>query len=1174
MFTFLHRIRLKWTTVIPLGACLLLSCMREQAFEPETVPSEAIPLNIEGAIDQVHTKVNASGFVGGDAIGLYAVNYEENNTVAGTLVSSGNQADNAKFVFDESTYKWTPIRPVYFKNINTNVDIYAYYPYASGISDVVTYGFEVQKDQSAPAATGKMAGYEASDFLWGKVANVAPTEKTISVKLYHRLAAVHVILQEGSGFAEGEYAALEKFVSVLGTTRKAAIDFSTGVATPVGGPQADGIVMASQEDGSFRAVIIPQSVEGGSRLFAITIGTQSYYFSQDAATAYPAGKMTEFTIRISKKSASGQYELELADTQIVDWTEDRLTHGGEARQYYVVNVPEPGTLGRTIKAAKKNPDKIRNLKVTGTVTTEDFYFMRDSMAILEAVNMKESRVVHVLMNDAWNEEDRIYEDDVIPTRAFVGKKTLYFYTFPENIVAVGKEAFAESSLSGPLHLPDDCKKIGECAFDRVNLTSLVFGSKLEVIEGYAFYQCESITGTLLLPESLKEIGPSAFYQINNLSGPLHLPESLQKIGNSAFAWAGHFDGNLSIPSGISSLDGMTFASSTFTGSLIFNNLKSFGNGEFAWCEFTGELVLPDNLLVVPESSFISNRFTRIIFPDTIKSIEASAFFNNSTICEPIVIPEDCIIIKGQAFDGCSNIPSIEFPEKLQTIQTIAFRNCFGVTKMICHSVEPPTVMSGAFDGVGKDNLTLEVPEQSLIRYQTESGWSEFKRISGYQDFSVSRRMVRALNAGVSNTYVLRAPSGLDWSIESKPDWVTVSPASGTGKAEITLTVSEMARTDETFDREVWERGYYVRTDQCKGRAGEVVFLLNDKDYRFNVTVEQYDCDANDGDVQALQTAAKGNGIDIVLTGDCYDALDIASGTFLEDMENAYTAFFDIEPYKTYKDYFNVYVVYAMSKESGIGTVNTIRDSKFGSTLSERILLRDQDGVFQYALKSPATDLTRTLVILVANTSVYEGITYIYGDGSAIALCPKSTEAYPYDFRGIVQHEAGGHGFGKLADEYIYHNAFITDCSCGDGCDHGDFFHKMKALNWFRNLEFTGDMHKVGWSHLIFHPKYSDKVDVYEGGYMHNRGVFRSEPVSCMNNNIPYYSAISRQAMVERIMELAGEEFTLEKFMANDSFAVGAVSAKRRSLTREEMDGTVHYSHDHGPVYMGEHPNVK
>ena len=77
------------------------------------------------------------------------------------------------------------------------------------------------------------------------------------------------------------------------------------------------------------------------------------------------------------------------------------------------------------------------------------------------------------------------------------------------------------------------------------------------------------------------------------------------------------------------------------------------------------------------------------------------------------------------------------------------------------------------------------------------------------------------------------------------------------------------------------------------------------------------------------------------------------------------------------------------------------------------------------------------------------------------------------------------------------------------------------------------MHEVGWSHLIFDRRYSDIVDIFEGGFMHNRGVFRSEQNSCMNNDIPYYSTISRQSIVKRIKAYAGEPFDFEEFVAND-----------------------------------------
>ena len=227
------------------------------------------------------------------------------------------------------------------------------------------------------------------------------------------------------------------------------------------------------------------------------------------------------------------------------------------------------------------------------------------------------------------------------------------------------------------------------------------------------------------------------------------------------------------------------------------------------------------------------------------------------------------------------------------------------------------------------------------------------------------------------------------------------------------------------------------------------------------------------------------------------------------------------------------------------------------------------------------ELSKSLVILLQNTSTYEGKTYMYTDGSAIACCPVSSLAYPYDFRGIIQHEAGGHGFGKLADEYIYHNAFIQNCLCQDGCDHpmddntGGIYTIFKSLGWFKNLSMTSDPTQVPWAHLIYNPKYSDYVDMYEGGYMHSRGIYRSEATSCMNNNIPYFSAISRQAIVERIMEYAGEEFTLEKFYAKDDDSFGPTSRAAMIVDRTfGVDPKYFRATGQGPVFMGDHPIVK
>lgn len=440
-----------------------------------------------------------------------------------------------------------------------------------------------------------------------------------------------------------------------------------------------------------------------------------------------------------------------------------------------------------------------------------------------------------------------------------------------------------------------------------------------------------------------------------------------------------------------------------------------------------------------------------------------------------------------------------------------------------------------------------------------------------------------LNAAQSRTYTLRAPANFVWVVESKPDWVSVSPESGTGKTDITITVSEMSRTSETF--QVNEGTYNSpRYKNYAGRAGEVVFKLTEKNYTTSFTVEQYDCDYADGDVISIQSASTGPGIDIVYIGDGYDAKDIAKGTFLDNVQTGNTSFFDLEPYKTYSDYFNVYAVVSQSDDSGIGTVNTIIDTKFGSSFTQnRILPPSAEACFAWAKKANASmDLTKSLTIMLQNTSTYEGVTLMYGDGSALACCPVSTNAYPYDFRGIVQHEAGGHGFGKLGDEYIYHNAFIQTCNCTD-CEHpsGDddtktTYGRMKAQGWFKNLSMTSDNTVVPWAHLIYNSKYSDYVDVFEGAYMHTRGVYRSEATSCMNNNIPYYSAISRQSIVERIKYCAGESFSLEEFYAKDSDAFGTTKAAPIVFDRTfGVDPLWNMGSETGSViYMGESPNLK
>lgn len=831
----------RFLVLCPALAVLLAGCAKEPVVEPIVDDSGLIPLNIDGSINQIQTKVNAAGFVDKDALGLFAVNYSEENTVAGTLADNGNQADNVKYVFDEAANKWTPTKKVYYKDVNTNVDLYLYYPHQSSVTEVNAANFEVQKDQSSAATASSLSGYEASDFLWGKAVNITPSENKVAVQLSHKMAAVNVILVEKEGFAEGEFASLEKGIILTNTTRKAKINFATGEVSALGNAQQDGIVMCPQSSGSFRAVVVPQTVEAGEKLFAITIDGVSYGFRNSAASVtYAAGKQTDVSINIKKKTPAGEYELTLGDIKIADWTEDKNTHGGEARQYFVVNLTEAGTLGKVIRSFKKNPDKIRNLKVSGQITTEDFYFMRDSMAILEAINLKEAKVVNA-KNDSGKTQD-----DIIPYAAFYNKKTLSHFSFPEKITYIGTSAFFNTSLSGALIIPDDVIEISSYAFSGALIGSVAFPSRLNIIGAAAFEQCTSLTGTLTLPETLTYIGDSAFHGCS-FTGELHLPNNLEYIGGSAFSGAGYFVGNLRIPDKIKAVPEIAFQECGFTGQLDLNNATKLGYRSFMYCDFSGDLIIPEGTIEIPERFMMTNSggLNSIVLPKTLKSIDVYAFYGQPKL-KKLSMSDGLVSIGECAFGGCG-LPSLELPSSLQIIQKNAFSDCYNISNITCYAIEPPAVMQGAFNGVAKDNFTVEVPAQSVTRYKTESGWSDFRRIAAHYDFSVSRDRIRTLNTAESRTLILRAPANFNWSIESKPDWVTVTPSSGTGKADITVSVNEMARTTDQF--EVNEGTFNSPTyKKYAGRSGEIVFRLEDKDYTCTLDVEQYDTDYSDGEV--------------------------------------------------------------------------------------------------------------------------------------------------------------------------------------------------------------------------------------------------------------------------------------------------------------------------------------
>ena len=282
-----------------------------------------------------------------------------------------------------------------------------------------------------------------------------------------------------------------------------------------------------------------------------------------------------------------------------------------------------------------------------------------------------------------------------------------------------------------------------------------------------------------------------------------------------------------------------------------------------------------------------------------------------------------------------------------------------------------------------------------------------------------------------------------------------------------------------------------------------------------------------------------HGVNLVFLCDGFIVDDLKKGGACDQaVEEALGHFFDIEPYRSYKEFFNAYVVYSFSAERGAsyGAENTLKNTSFQVTCDKNsrtstAMSSDSGKVFRYAKKAPIGPINETLIIVISQDTRYAGTCYFWGStddwggGKAIALTTMSKNSYPYDFRGTVQHEAGGHGFAKLADEYI-------DDRTAQSSNRNDVANRYTYYGHYANVDTTSNLTTIRWKEFIGLPRY-ESVNAFEGGYYFSTGVWRPEVTSCMINNIAYYNAPSRCAIVKRIKKIAREEFLFEEFLAKD-----------------------------------------
>lgn len=201
------------------------------------------------------------------------------------------------------------------------------------------------------------------------------------------------------------------------------------------------------------------------------------------------------------------------------------------------------------------------------------------------------------------------------------------------------------------------------------------------------------TETIIIPEYVTMILKDAFNQCYRLTS-LTLPFADKYLGY--YFGAQSYGGNASyVPQSLETLK-ITRGFSTAQG-FIYN------------CQMIDNVILPDTITSIGESSFYNTGFSHFTMPKQVVLIGDKAFSENRSLLN-IALSEKTKNIGVSAFENCISLTDISLPDSLAVIDRRAFYGCSRIKKLV---IPYNVTRVGEFiiSGVEKTTIYCEVPQK-------------------------------------------------------------------------------------------------------------------------------------------------------------------------------------------------------------------------------------------------------------------------------------------------------------------------------------------------------------------------------------------------------------------------------------------------------------------------------
>ncbi|MET8990414.1 M64 family metallopeptidase [Nonomuraea wenchangensis] len=247
---------------------------------------------------------------------------------------------------------------------------------------------------------------------------------------------------------------------------------------------------------------------------------------------------------------------------------------------------------------------------------------------------------------------------------------------------------------------------------------------------------------------------------------------------------------------------------------------------------------------------------------------------------------------------------------------------------------------------------------------------------------------------------------------------------------------------------------------------------------------------------------------LVVMGDGYTEAEQAK--FRADVDRHLNVMWSIEPFKSYRNYVNVYRIDIVSGESGVSCDPGLDAPRRTTPLSmgfwgrcnpgsvQRLITMDNAAATRYADLVTGTTSGNRQILALANSGTYGGA----GGSYATASGSNSMSAL------ISPHELG-HSLGGLQDEYDYYQRGVPG-GAYTGAEPGSAHHTLLTEQQMR------DQRRKWWRWLGEPSESGGTIGRHEGGLYYTSGVWRPSEHSMMKTLGYYFDQVGREVMTQRI----------------------------------------------------------